>query len=302
MSTQEDINIYRTFVNKQIGISISFPEAGELPETANCDLILAKKREIVRYLQYAGITIGFGGDFRSQESGGITLTMMSQLSADNSLQKFYQRNLMVNYVVWPISVLVASHDYQEFQGKLHIRPVKMPSELIEDADPTEFISPDNINNRYCWARSLTSMRQQMARHMDSRIAMYGKTSNYKGFHPGVVEEIYWTMRYRKPVYLLGSFGGVTSHIIEALQGGSPEVLTEEYQRKDVNRANLIDYTRQKMGDDFVGPNDIISFFNEKGLERLNNGLSVEENEHLMHTNHVSEMITLIIKGLTYIYG
>ncbi|MGB3179834.1 MAG: hypothetical protein WBB45_00480 [Cyclobacteriaceae bacterium] len=301
MHYQEDIHIYRKFINKQIGISMSVPEDGSDFDPDYYNKIIDKQREIVRYLQYSGLTIGFGGDFRSLSAQGITLSLIQQLS-HNSHLKYRQRNLLVNYVAWPISIIMSPADFSENPDKMSCRLISMPKELMEDADPRVFIPPGNINQKYCWARSLSSMRQQMARHMDSRVAICGKPSSYKGFHAGVLEEIYWTMRYNKPVFLLGSFGGVTKDIAAALAGEVPEHLTEEYQRQDYDRANFLDYARLKMGDEFICPNEIITFFNERGLDGLNNGLSEEENEHLIKTNHVSEMITLMIKGLTYTFG
>lgn len=301
MVQQDDIHIYKTFVNKQVGISMSIPEAEAETNSEYCRQIIDKKREITRYLQYAGLTIGFGGDFRAQNSCGITLSFINQLSG-NMEMKFRQRKLLVNYVPWPISIFITQNDFHEVSDRMMFRLSHMPKELIEDADPQVFIPPDNINHKYCWARSLSAMRQQMARQMDSRIALCGKQNDFVGFHAGIAEEVYWTMRYNKPVFLLGSFGGMTRDIARALQGEIPDHLTEEYQRQDYNRANFIDYARLKMGDDFIAPNEMLAFFRTKGLDNLNNGLTREENEHLIHTNHVSEMITLIIKGLTYLYG
>ncbi len=47
---------------------------------------------------------------------------------------------------------------------------------------------------------------------------------------------------------------------------------------------------------------LVSFFNKRGVKSLNNGLTEKENQRLFETIHLSEMVSLILKGLVSVYS
>jgi hypothetical protein len=126
----------------------------------------------------------------------------------------------------------------------------------------------------------------------------GQLSGYKGKMPGLAEEVYLAMRERKPVFLLGGFGGCAHAIIEALCGGTPRELTTEYRRSLPGYADMAACYRQPLPEGEVGPDfDLVDFFQRAGLAGLRNGLDEKENRRLFETVYADEMGLLLLKGI-----
>jgi hypothetical protein len=78
-------------------------------------------------------------------------------------------------------------------------------------------------------------------------------------------------------------------------------LTEEFQMQDKDYFDMVQkYNSSVKGSEPINYNQLIHFFHEKGIQGLNNGLSVEENQILFNTRQVPEMISLVLKGLATI--
>ena len=55
-----------------------------------------------------------------------------------------------------------------------------------------------------------------------RVCLGGRTEDYQGREPGVMEEARLALTYRKPLYLMGGFGGATREFGAAAgYGGEP---------------------------------------------------------------------------------
>ena len=61
------------------------------------------------------------------------------------------------------------------------------------------------------AAQLTRVRHQLTKLLDPgcRVCLGGRTDEYQGDEPGVMEEARLALRYGKPLYLMGGFGGAT---------------------------------------------------------------------------------------------
>ena len=134
--------------------------------------------------------------------------------------------------------------------------------------------------------------------------MGGRTSGFKGKYPGLVEEALLTLQAKKPLFLLGGYGGASHAICQALQGRQPEALTEAYQCADKSYENLLqEYNLRVAGQPDLEPIDyqaVGKTFAEIGLSGLNNGLTDEENSTLFATINNEEAIGLILTGLSRI--
>jgi hypothetical protein len=112
----------------------------------------------------------------------------------------------------------------------------------------------------------------MAKMADARVILGGKTDKFKGRMPGIAEEALVTLRTRRPLFVLGGFGGCARGIAEELR----LVLNHsELERAWVDRA---DFAAFQASD-------------------LNNGLDAEDNSTLASTVHVDQAAALILRGL-----
>ena len=116
----------------------------------------------------------------------------------------------------------------------------------------------------------TIIRKVAAKDTLAQIVVGGKTKSLRGKTPGLLEESCIALENKKPVYILGAFGGCGELIAKILKG------------EDVVE---IDKT-------------IIEKIKKVGINGLNNGLSEEENLELFESSDFARIISLIIKGIS----
>jgi len=90
-----------------------------------------------------------------------------------------------------------------------------------------------------------------------------------------------------------------------LLGEKPEALTEAYQCRNEAYKNLMTecsqtIQAQRLDIDPIDYTVLNQTFAEIGINGLNNGLSVEDNQRLFETQNQEEAIGLILAGLTRI--
>ncbi len=169
----------------------------------------------------------------------------------------------------------------------------LPSDIADKYNVDTYIAPDTIENRYAWSRSLTFMRDKMISECDVRISAGGTMSGYLGSMPGVLEEIFFAIQKKKPIYLLGGYGGITAKVCSFLKTNNmPDELTLNWQMENNKFYSelLEEYTRLSLNVDY-------SWIKKLSIESLNNGLSKEENLKLFDTPFPDEAICLIARGL-----
>lgn len=114
--------------------------------------------------------------------------------------------------------------------------------------------------------ALTEMRQAMARNGFARIALGGKVEGFWGACSGIEEELRFAVEHRRPIYLLGGFGGMTS------------VLSRRVRERLRNQPSR-------------------STGWAPSPDEFRNGLTYDQNERLMTTQVVDEAIELVLRGL-----
>ncbi|MEP2058207.1 MAG: hypothetical protein ABJJ05_10405 [Maribacter litoralis] len=282
------------FDGQNVAISIS-----NSPEIENLGFSLAHQRnlitEITRFLIIHGSSLVYGGDLRQNGYTKLFSNLVHQYRPSKEVGKLFFKN----YFSFPIHLKLTKSDTLEFK-KNGVLPVivKPPSSL--GIDESKFYIPEGNKNLFIWAESLTKMREEMQSNTDARIFTGGSMSNFKGKYPGLLEESIFALQNDIPVYFMGIFGGVTSKIIEGLNGKKPQELTFKWQSsQNESYKEFVGYYNSKKSDDKVDYKLSTQFLNEYTLERLskNNGLTVDENKRLFQTIHSSEIIFLIMKGL-----
>ncbi len=243
----------------------------------------------------------YGGDLRDN---GYTRTLFELVESYKPGDIDEERLSLINYLGWPLHVTLTSELRASLSQRIKFELPGLPSDLPVNLNPKKYLEPKTPKECYAWARTMTFMRKEMTKNNHARIVMGGKSLGFKGKYPGIVEEVYFSIKAKKPTYLIGAYGGITTDVIAALSGKQPERLTEKYQFSTKSASDngvYFNKTKPKRVDaiDYI---KLVEFFNESGIDSLNNGLTEEENKKLFKTIHIPEMVSLILKGMVTVFS
>lgn len=280
---------------KTIGISIS--ESDNINELGYGifhikDAII----EIARYILATGGKLAYGGDMRQGGFTELIFDLLAYYKADKQLpphERFH------SYLAYPLSTTLSSEKEAELRQNVLFKKVSPPEDL-QITDLKEFLKPDSTDNLYIWTRCLTKMREEMEAACDARVFIGGRTIGFKGKCPGILEELLVALRYKHPVYLVGAFGGITKEAIKALSGKQSYSFMNDYYLNNPEYGNLFLLYNQKHPESLIDYPQYFSILQEFGVNGLSNinGLTRDENLRLASTPHISEIVYLILKGLT----
>lgn len=277
----------------RVGLSISEPSEEELLLLGQATThLVTVSQEIARHLLARCSVLVYGGDLRRAGFTGFVLDEGLALQTRLSSLEIY----LEDYLAWP---LYLSNTQELSDWKAKYRSIARLIEVLPPQDvegliinKETFLPPTNAQNWYVWSRCLTTMRETLIERCDARVCAGGRHSGYKGLMPGVLEEILLAATTKKPLFLLGGFGGVTASVCKILRDERvPVELTLEWQLE--NNAGYGEMLRFAKGS--VDYRQIVESLRSA---RLNNGLSEEENGKLFETPFVEEAVSLIIKGLS----
>ncbi|WP_027418700.1 hypothetical protein [Crocinitomix catalasitica] len=279
--------------DKRIGVSIS--ECEDLEELGfDINHLRDAMIETAKYTLSLGGALAYGGDLRN---GGFTELFFDLLNyynvPDSNEERFY------SYLAWPLSLNLTKEQRAELITKVTFIPVDPPSD-IEIKDLNEFLPPSKGENQYLWARCLTEMREKMNHSCDARVFLGGKTSGFKGKYPGVLEEFVIALNKEQPIFLIGAFGGVTKQIVALLEDKDTSIFDQDYMADNEEYQKLITLFNQNYSEKPVNYSEIKEVINKLGWEGISllNGLTLSQNKRLATTPHISEIIYLILLGLT----
>lgn len=280
-----------------IGLSISNPEDHILNSLGHfSEHLIHLAQDLARYSLAANAKLIYGGDLRK---GGFTEFIFNEANILQSRLKDNTQHIE-NYIAYPI-YNVKDDELVEwkanYQNVARMHSVPPPENVVKPEDRDEFVGFNTTQNKYKWSRSLTDMRNLMIGNCDVRICAGGRSFGYKGIMPGVLEEILIAIEKNKPLFLLGGFGGITSSVCKTIKNNKiPDELTLDWQLKNnIGYDDLLKYYQeQKVENLLPNYNDL----NEQlSYEKLNNGLTREENERLFETPFIEEAICLVMRGL-----
>lgn len=292
------------FLNqKNIGVSISGNnELASLgfDENHQKDCLL----ELSRHFLINGAQLVYGHDPRKDG--------YAQVFAE--LNRIYVRRATqgykcVNYWAWPFSLKLELTDRLQLEEagiQLEIGPCE--TSIQEDIalhvgdyfTADREVTPQALTKKAQsnWSLCLSQMRLQMNEQIHARIFMGGQRTSIEkvamsntSFEPlgtlhGILEEAILALKSNKPCYFIGAYGGITKMIyskIDSVQNMHPTKLQMEYVDGNIDKYQ-----------------DALNFLMDFDLKRLSvlNGLSLQENRRLAETCHVTEMVSLVLKGLS----
>jgi len=249
--------------------------------------------EGARHLLVQGASLAYGGDLRP---GGFTAILCELVRSHN---RAGSKERVHNFLAWPIDLRLDPGIWKEYLDEIH--PYNLPPPADLGVNDKAYVGPDEPAGRYAWARSLTAMRQVMNDKISARVLLGGQVIGFKGKYPGLFEEALIALRAKKPLYLIGGFGGCTRAIAEALQGGAPEVFTEPFQAREPLFRGMADRYNADAAAGKTSPMDYageLHFLQATGVSGLNNGLTANENNILFTSKNLPEIVYLLLKGLS----
>jgi hypothetical protein len=248
--------------------------------------------ECARHLLAQGASLAYGGDLRP---GGFTTVLFELVRSHN---RAGSRERIHNFLAWPIGFRIDPAIWREYLDEMQDYRLPPPADL--GIDQNVFVEPDDMPGRYIWSRSLTAMRIEMNGRTDARVLLGGQVTGFKGKYPGLLEEALLALRSKKPLYVIGGFGGCARSIVETLKGGSPYAFTEGFQSADPLFGRMAaryhaDAAKGVSPIDYAGE---VRYLNSMGLGGLNNGLTDVENEIIATSKNLPEIVYLLLKGLS----
>jgi cellulose biosynthesis protein BcsQ len=259
---------------------------------------------LIHHLLVQGAQICFCGDLRAPGLAQILIDLVRTHVGPRTVRS---RARIVNVLAWPHAVDLDLDAVARLHEAADISVVPPPPDLARLADVAlEIPPPADMNlTPYERARCMTAMREEMERRSQARVLCGGGVRGFLGRYPGIFEEAMLTLREGEPLYVLGGFGGCARALSEVIKGGTPEALTEDFQRRQDPEYNalfeeFILHEYSPMGFSGIVPIDYeaaCSLFRAAGPGGLNNGLDAAENLRLFETIDLDEINFLITRGL-----
>ena len=245
-----------------ISISVSNTNENRPDEIMLRDMVV----EISRYILNAGGKILYGGS--GSRDGYVNL--FSQISEKYGKIKIESEGkdlpedeaYIYNYYAWPY-MNVLSDDDMAYLKHCHLCAQQIYPDGISEEQKRLIPSTQDEEGKMQIISSLSHMRDVRCREAKAFIIVGGKTKGSLTPTPGILEEYIKARATKKPIYLLGGFGGEAALI-------SKSVISQE---------------------------TIIKSIQDDTYESLNNGLNKEENMRLLLSTNVFEIIRLIISGM-----
>lgn len=245
-----------------ISISVSNTNENRPDEIMLRDMVV----EISRYILNAGGKIIYGGS--GSRDGYVNL--FSQISEKYGKIKIESEGkelpedeaYIYNYYAWPY-MNVLSDDDMAYLKHCHLCAQQIYPDGISEEQKRLIPSTQDEEGKMQIISSLSHMRDVRCREARAFIIVGGKTKGSLTPIPGILEEYIKARATKKPIYLLGGFGGEAALI-------SKSVISRE---------------------------TIIKSIRDDTYESLNNGLNKEENMRLLLSTNVFEILRLIISGM-----
>lgn len=309
----------RLLAKKRVILSVS--ESGDsLRHGLTTDHLDTALIEISRQLLVRGAVLEYGGHLGAE---GYTIALFDMARAHNATSGLAPGERIINDVGWPLPLVTLPDAARaKYQRQAVFRRIPRP-EGVEHLEPgkfveePEFFPADTPERRYAWARGMTAMRQFQAGESGAvaRVVIGGKTGPtvtaapdgtkgekwYSGRVPGVIEEVLFSLRAGQSVFLVGAFGGAAEAAIDLLEGRSRPDFTWEFQKRAPHAEAMRELYRTE-GEAWEDYEAMTAWFKEFGVDGLAklNRLSIEENRTLFGCRDVTEIVRLILEGVTRI--
>jgi len=125
---------------------------------------------------------------------------------------------LVNYSAWPHYKNITEEQRARMVGIcqfINIDPPGVPESILKaDLEP-------GVKSKHS-ANALTAMRERSAQEADLRIVWGGRIKGAAGWMAGILEEVACTLKLKKPLLILGGFGGCARLLADFLNDPKAE--------------------------------------------------------------------------------
>lgn len=324
-------NRYRsdTVAGSVIAFSISYQRDNMLARGLGLEHLRELLIRLARPLLRQGASLAYGGNWQETEDNFTheLLRLISAEQEDNSLggpDTSLRIGRLYNHLAWPHYLSVTPSTEARWVSCCRI--VRISQELAgipeHDRVPDDEASVQSDRGRFNAAITLSAMRRLMMTDMSleipdapnelipavvARVMLGGKTCNYSGFGPGLFEEALLTLEHRRPLYVLGGFGGAAEVLARALLSDSrPPELTLEWQKANTPSLSELATEAGKSALPFGvrSPAALLDDLHAAIVEArkdlpgaLATGLGEAETRELLLTSDTSRVVKLVRDGL-----
>jgi hypothetical protein len=270
------------------GISIGSPEPEELiVRGLEEENIQEATIECARYLLAHGVRLAYGGNLQFK---GFTEQLANLVKRHNRAGGIPYRRLE-HSLAWHAHQGLPE-DSEDWAQSVQTIRVPLPTDL--QSKGTE---PHPPFDAYTKARCMTTMREHMNRAIHARVVLGGKLVGYSGRWPGIVEEAYLLLKAKKPLFLVGGFGGAAGWLARVVLGETRKVppAPETFRKKLADLGQQ--YARHgRTGLDGTDLAEALAFFRKISPRHFRNGLRPDENAVLMRSTNLAEILALLLQG------
>ena len=259
---------------------------------------------LARTLISAGAAIAYGGDFRP---GGYTERFSELISSYNETAGDAASFL---HLYQSATVDLSQQDPRDIKAEVHLM-----------SDMKQAIVPYGLKFDHPDALYTSDMRRVMSKLISARVIIGGKVtpklyekdnSGYSGIYPGTIEEAWQALVAKKPLYIIGGFGGAAALVAQLLtstDNAIPSLLTSKTWK---NSKLLQPLTEKLVNDKYFNrlklPKSMdelakkVKAFRKQVLKsdaasKAWNGLTRKENDLLFTSRDPLVLATLVLKGL-----
>ena len=277
----------------RVGISISQSEDSGASGFAEINRLMLR---FVAALLAQGGSLSFGHDWRDD---GVMSSLYQYL--ERYMQPLRQREspLVYNLIAWPDKPGLDKKERARLVDILLIEQVLLPAALRVERVRSKY------ERSYLRRLALSILRVRLAEISNCRICVGGRTQGFAGRLPGIIEEAYFCIRKRKPLYVVGMLGGASQQLIAAFDKQAIPSQLEDVPAKWTAKPSQIKALERKLGKGIF--NSQVDVWNEitklgtAGLSELN-GLTISENRRLFSTQTVDEALDLVLAGMGRKFG
>jgi hypothetical protein len=322
-----------------VAFSVSYEHANLLARGLGFDHLRDLLTRLARPLLRANIHLAYGGNWRDTDDN-FTLHLLRLIGAElddkagdapglvgvTMPSRLPQIGKLFNHSAWPHYLAITPRIEAQWVHCCYVVRVTQedagiePDDRVPDSQANEG-SPRAALNA---ALTLSAMRRKVITGMQithpdnvpvdrippvsARVLLGGALDSFSGFMPGIFEEALETLRAKRPLYILGGFGGASEALVQAIQGmPSPELFTLEGQKaRNPRLAVLIDAAaellpREKLLEIESKYAELVlqltTAAGENAATVLNTGLGSYETSQLLTTNSIADAVRLVRQGL-----
>ena len=299
-------SVTNPFEGLQVALSLSNSPDVDGPEGYSKHHVEDATVYLARSLISAGAHIAYGGDFRK---AGYTEVLANLVSAyreitggEDMLHSYLAGCTSIEEVPDELAVTVHHMSLPPFSEQA-VLPEWTSTPLPKPPEPLYY----------------SDLRRVMSMHTDARVVIGGEyeprideldKNGYGGRYPGVIEEVWWSLQIKQPLYIIGGFGGAAGIVASLIEDQeTPNAMqdaTWKIHSSFEERSNTIDNslykeklklptTLESLAEDVrkLGTDLLVS-----DIKSLTwNGLTTDQNRTLLRSRDPIAITTLVYKGL-----